>query len=101
MAGPPAFNTRGSVDGLPSASISQPGGTCSPRAVATLILPAAAADVAMSNTRGPSRLDGIAKAMGLVPRRALAPPNGATALALRPESAVIIAIMPSDAASSG
>ena len=36
-----------------------------------------------------------------MPSRALAPPNGATAFALRPESAVIIAIMPSRAAISG
>ena len=55
----------------------------------------------MSKNSGPSRLDGIAKQIGLVPSRAFAPPNGATALALRPESAVIIAIMPSRAAISG
>ena len=55
----------------------------------------------MSKNSGPSRFDGMAKQIGLVPSRAFAPPNGATALALRPESAVIIAIMPSRAAISG
>ena len=59
---------------------------------------AAAADVAMSNTNGPSRLDGMAKHIGLVPSRAWAPPKGATPLGERPESAVIRAIMPSAAA---
>ncbi len=55
----------------------------------------------MSKNSGPSRSDGMAKQIGLVPSRALAPPNGATCFGLRPESAVIIAIMPSDAAISG
>ena len=55
----------------------------------------------MSNTNGPSRLDGTAKQIGFVPSRAFAPPYGATCFGLRPESAVIIAIMPSPAAISG
>ena len=38
----------------------------------------------MSKNSGPSRFDGIAKQIGLVPSRACAPPNGATAFALRP-----------------
>ena len=55
----------------------------------------------MSSTNGPSRLDGMAMQMGLVPSRGSRPPNGATALGERPESAVIMAIMPSLAAISG
>ena len=65
-----------------------------PRACASLTLPAAAAEVAMSMKNGPSRLDGIAIEIGLVPSLAARPPNGATALGERPESAVIMAIMP-------
>ena len=44
----------------------------------------------MSTKNGPSRFDGIAMHRGFVPRRASRPPNGATPLAVRPESAVMM-----------
>ena len=78
--------------------MSQPAGTASPRAAATLSFPAAAAEVAMSTKNGASRSDGMAMQMGFVPSRASRPPNGATPLAVRPESAVMIPIMPASAA---
>ena len=55
----------------------------------------------MSRQSGPGRSDGTAIAIGLVPSRASRPPNGATALGERPESAVAIPIMPACAAISG
>ena len=87
--------------GLPSASMTQPSGTLSPREAATSSLPPAAAAVEMSMKKGPSRFDGIAMQIGLVPRRASRPPKGATLFGERPESAVTSAIMSARAAISG
>ena len=69
--------------------------------MARLIFPAATALVAMSINRGPSRLLGIAKHIGLVPSRASRPPNGTTPFAVLPESAVIMPIIPAFAAMMG
>src|SRR5439155_6323644 len=51
-------------------------------------LPAATALVAMSMKTGPGRSLGKAMQSGFVPSRASRPPNGATAFALWPESAM-------------
>ena len=55
----------------------------------------------MSMWKGPSRFDGIAMLIGLVPRRGSRPPKGTTDFGERPESAVIMPIRPLDAAISG
>src|SRR5262249_50897832 len=91
------------VGGLsrPSLSTIHPVGISLPRAIARLILPAAIADVAMSRQKGPSRSDGMATAIGLVPSRASRPPNGATASSARPDPAPAIPIMPCGAAIRG
>ena len=73
----------------------------SPLASARLILPPATALVATSMNSGPSRLLGIAMQIGLVPSLASRPPNGTTCFAERPESAVIIPIIPASAAITG
>ena len=66
-----------------------------PRAEAKATFPPATALVAMSRKRGPSRLLGIAMQMGFVPSRGCLPPKGTTDFADRPESAVMIPIIPS------
>ena len=100
-SGPPALNAAGSVVARPSLSTIQPSGILFPLAKARFILPAATAEDAISIKKGPSRSDGIAIEIGFVPRRFSLPPNGATALGPRPESAVIRAIIPSFAAING
>ena len=78
-----------------------PPGLRSPLATATPSFPAATALVAMSMNIGPSRLDGIAMQIGFVPSLGSRPPNGTTDLAERPESAVIMPIIPFWAAMIG
>ena len=98
---PPAASSFGSVVGFPSLFRIHPSGTSVPLAFARLIFPAATALVAMSRKNGPSRLLGIAMEIGLVPSLFSRPPNGPTALADRPESAVIIPIISAAAAIKG
>ena len=69
---------RGSSVGLPSVSISQPGGIFAPLLCATRSLPCATALVAMSSTNGFSPGIGMPMHTGLVPKRRSAPANGAT-----------------------
>ena len=64
-------------------------------------MPAATALVAMSMNIGASRLLGMAMQMGFVPKRGSRPPNGTTAFAALPESAVIMPIIPALAAING
>src|SRR5258708_37936290 len=63
--------------GLPSESKTQPGGTASPRAAAWTMLTRAVALEAISTTIGGPPGLGAANPMGLVPNRALLPPQGA------------------------
>ena len=95
---PPTSKSSGLSLGFPSSSTIQPWGIPDPRALAKLILPAATADVAMSMKKGPSKSLGIAIEIGFVPSLFSFPPNGTTALADLPESAVIHPIMSSFAA---
>ena len=97
----PLPKSLGSVEAPPSERTIQPSGIPLPRAWASLILPAATAEVAMSISTGSPRADGTAIAIGLVPSRASAPPNGATLFGERPESAVIMAMKPAFAAMVG
>jgi len=91
----------GSVVGWPSLSSSQPSGMGFPWARATFSLPAATALVAMSMKTGPGRSLGKAMQSGFVPSRASRPPNGATALGLWPESAIMRPTKPARVAISG
>ena len=64
-------------------------------------MPAATALVAPSMNIGPARSLGIAMHIGLVPKRGSLPPNGTTDLLVRPESAVMMPIIPASAAIRG
>src|SRR6185312_5964877 len=78
----PASALAGSVVGLPSTSSAQPCGIASPRCLAAMMLPRATFDTERSTTTGGRPVSGAAKAMGLVPKAALPPPQGAMALGM-------------------
>ena len=71
----PLIASFGSVVGLPSAAIAQSAGIGLPAAAARRILPIAVALIAMSTSTGWVPLVGTAKAIGLFPVIASAPPG--------------------------
>ena len=74
----PASPKLGSVVGEPSGASAQPSGITSPFCLAVINDPAALWTVRVHNTRGTARQRGR-KAIGLVPKTALPPPQGAIA----------------------
>src|SRR5580698_9057473 len=71
----PLIASFGSVVGLPSAAIAQSAGIGLPAAAARRILPIAVALSAISTSTGWAPLVGSAKAIGLLPVMASAPPG--------------------------
>ena len=75
----PRKAASGSVVGSPASSRAQPSGIRSPRCFAARMLPRATLDSDRSTTIGARPGKGQAKAIGLVPNNACAPPQGAIA----------------------